>query len=543
MKHTPTAEQLAILEAIADQTDPVIVAEAGPGCAKTSTIIMAIQVLAPQYKPQWKPQHCKLTYTAFNKDIVVETRNKLIEADINKSATGLSIVDCVTFNSLGLRVWSKLLTPGQRVEPRLSKNTEMLKWVQDQGRYSIAPEEWDDYKTLMRFAKSQGYLPRGSGSAFVSLLTFEALCEVADIRPAPHYRAVLDEALNRSIKVSYDRIMDFDDQLYMSAFFGSFGAGPDWLFVDEVQDCSPVQLHLINRIKPKFLVLVGDPKQAIYAFRGAMTDSFARIFDYWPKARKMPLQSSFRIPQNVLPLLSAHNPALRTVARTSGDVEHISGAGSIRAICAGAVGTKAILCRNNAPLYRTALACMAANVPFTMSDSRFGEGLIRDITRAHEGNLQGWPVDPQFFARMARWWAERSDPDNKRATEIIFDKVFSLHALADITNPSNVAALCLTIKSLLAKGNNSEAKGRSLFLSTAHKAKGLEFDWVLHLDPHLIPSPTAETPEELTQEANIAYVINSRTRNVLKFATSEQITIPGAPPPRRRPTTKGHQPL
>jgi len=39
------------------------------------------------------------------------------------------------------------------------------------------------------------------------------------------------------------------------------------------------------------------------------------------------------------------------------------------------------------------------------------------------------------------------------------------------------------------------APDAKLLLSTAHKAKGLEFDFVVHLDSHLIPAKFATTPE------------------------------------------------
>ena len=44
------------------------------------------------------------------------------------------------------------------------------------------------------------------------------------------------------------------------------------VLVDEFQDTDPVQWEIMHRAfghRPATLVLIGDPKQAIYAFRGA----------------------------------------------------------------------------------------------------------------------------------------------------------------------------------------------------------------------------------------------------------------------------------
>jgi len=82
------------------------------------------------------------------------------------------------------------------------------------------------------------------------------------------------------------------------------------------------------------------------------------------------------------------------------------------------------------------------------------------------------------------------------------------------------------------------APDAKLLLSTAHKAKGLEFDFVVHLDSHLIPAKFATTPEQIAQEHNIAYVINSRTKNTLMFIDSLNITIPGTAPRNYRNPAK-----
>lgn len=519
MTFTPTPEQLAIIDRIISRTSPTTIVSAGPGCAKTTTIIEAMNLLAPHTSSQWVPGRCSLVYTAFNKETVNSAANRLVEANINTN--GVYRVNCATLNSLGFAMWNRS-REGTRTELRATKMREILREIQDAGRYSISPEEWPDLTALVSFAKSQGYLPSTSGSAYRSLIDFKQLCIIADVLPQPHYQIILDIALKLSIQKAFNNVFDFDDQLYMSALFSPVSRGPEFLFVDEAQDLSPIQLFLITRLRAEFTVFVGDPNQAIYGFRGAMTDSFARIRAKYPDATNLPLLTSFRIPQAILPILRQTNPGLATLSKTLGSARTWETSTTITDFLTSLSGTKAIICRNNAPLYRVALACISAKLPFRLSDTSFGERLLKDVARAIP-DPQNAPVSATFLSLMSNFWVSRAG-ENDKALSLAFDKLAALENLIDITQPSTIAALLLTIKSLLTKSSD-----KGLFLSTAHKAKGLEFDSVVHLDPQLIPNKWAVTSDQIAQEHNIAYVINSRPKNLLVFLDSANLTIPGTP--------------
>lgn len=537
MSFAPTDEQIKILDRIVSMSAPTVIINAGPGCGKTTTLIEAMKLMAPGWKQQWTSDRCRVIYTAFNKDIVNTTKAKLIDAKIN-NASGIYKVDCATFNSIGLRKWrGSLENPRAAITIAMSKNADCLKWVQDQGRFSISPDEWNDLKELMRLAKSQGWLPKGSGSAFGSMIDFKSLCALADITPEVHFEAILTAAMLYNIRQCFAGIMDFDDQLYMAALFSAHTeARPLFVFVDEAQDLTPIQLFLLKRMKPEFLVLVGDPLQAIYAFRGAMSDSFKRIYASYPDAVQLPLLTSFRVPQATIELLRERNPDLRTMSKTMGELKSPAVSMSVREVLNLGAGTKAILCRNNAPLYRAALAMLGAKIPFNLSDEGFGKGIVTAIKRVMRGNMDARP-DPAFLVAMQTFWQQRAGEDVKLLA-FIYDKIAALEALIDITHPSSINALCLSIIALTKK-NESATKNTPL-LSTAHKAKGLEFDLVVHLDSHLIPNRFATRPEQLAQEANIAYVINSRSKHTLAFIDSANILIPGSVTrPPRNPAIKG----
>lgn len=59
----------------------------------------------------------------------------------------------------------------------------------------------------------------------------------------------------------------------------------DYLFVDEFQDCNPVQIRIINILSEnvKQSWFVGDPKQAIYGFRGSNVELVNEFSSHFPK--------------------------------------------------------------------------------------------------------------------------------------------------------------------------------------------------------------------------------------------------------------------
>ena len=52
-------------------------------------------------------------------------------------------------------------------------------------------------------------------------------------------------------------------------------------------------------------------------------------------------------------------------------------------------------------------------------------------------------------------------------------------------------------------------------LMSGHKSKGLEFDTVFFLDPWRLPSKYATNDDQLDQEFNLRYVIQTRAKNRL----------------------------
>ncbi len=98
------------------------------------------------------------------------------------------------------------------------------------------------------------------------------------------------------------------------------------VLVDEVQDLSPLQLQLITALVPENgqgAFAIGDPKQSIYGFRGAVPHIHLELKKFWPEVQEISLDQNYRSRQNLLdffqPLMADSQP-LKTDLAGSGSI-------------------------------------------------------------------------------------------------------------------------------------------------------------------------------------------------------------------------------
>jgi superfamily I DNA/RNA helicase len=186
-------------------------------------------------------------------------------------------------------------------------------------------------------------------------------------------------------------------------------------------------------------------------------------------------------------------------------------------------GTMAILCRNNAPLIGTALRLISQGHGCTVLGRDIGRGLaklLKDLAKdtndvpmaLHE--LHDW-VAAERHKAIANGKEER--------LALIEDKAECLQTILSHSDVKTVAGALSAIDKMFASEN------LKIMLSTGHKAKGLEWPTVLHLDPWRIPSKYARSsaaagnPTPLEQDMNLKYVIETRTQNTLILASGEDL--------------------
>jgi superfamily I DNA/RNA helicase len=492
--------------------------EAGAGCAKTSTLTMAAsRIKTPGLA------------IAFNKKIADELSKKMP-----------SNFDCRTMNALGHRAWMRARNiRGMKVDGYKGGKliTEMAKF----RRMNLNSEQWDYAKTMFREAQIQGLVPeiftrQGIAQTLVPD-TKEGWQGLADLYAIPdddfeYVWEIAREALVENIKLAYAGTISFDDQIYCSVMLGGIFTRYPTVFVDEDQDLSPLQIRMISKsIFPgkSRILAVGDKCQSIYAFRGAVGEAAEQIRALLPSWIDLPLMTSFRCPHLVADRQRDHVPAFKawgtnppgqviTIGNIAADIEGWSWT-TIKDILPEYPMDVAVLCRNNAPLLAMAFRLIRQGIGCHMMGRDISKGLKAlakkiapdDSTTAEVviGRLNEWLTSEVSKARVA---------DNPDAIEKFTDKADSLRAIIDSAECQNAGQLRRQIDNLFSRESGQ------VTLSSIHRAKGLEWPAVIHLDPFRLPSRYAvkKGGRALEQEANLKYVAETRTKHTLVMANLEE---------------------
>jgi superfamily I DNA/RNA helicase len=105
-------------------------------------------------------------------------------------------------------------------------------------------------------------------------------------------------------------LWDFDDLINQTVFF--LETRPDfreriqkqfpYIFVDEFQDINSAQYRLFRLLTGpnREWLVIGDPNQAIYGFRGARADFFERLREEAPSVTEIVLEDTFRLNRTIL---------------------------------------------------------------------------------------------------------------------------------------------------------------------------------------------------------------------------------------------------
>jgi DNA helicase-2/ATP-dependent DNA helicase PcrA len=493
MTFTPTEEQQLIVAFMKGKSANLLV-DALAGATKTSTLVLASNAsLVPTLA------------VAFNKRIADEMGKRLP-----------GHVKSQTMNSVGHASWGQ--ATGKRLVVNTSKTFDNVNAYIDSVPQSRRKELREIFAGLMRavrLAKSNGYVPQKAHSMGTSLIhegTFEdSLIRDLDCDVDEMLLEAVDAILMRSIAESYSGLIDFDDQIYMSTLFG--GSFPQYplLMVDEAQDLSPLNHATIKKLYGGRLLAVGDPNQAIYAFRGAHTSSMSILKETF-QMETLPLTISMRCPRAVVRYVQGRVPHMRWPDwAEEGHVEtlHSWNAATIP-------DGSAIICRNNAPLFACGMALIRAGRGVHIIGNDIGAGLVKLMKKIAPATLPS----EEFRNAITAWkTAElRRQPEARHAA--IQDKAECLLVFCEFGNDSFEA---------YKYAEHLFNQAGPIQLMTGHKAKGLEFDTVYHLNPYLVPSKWAVRAAEegddsqLQQELNLQYVIHTRAKRELYLIDLEEM--------------------
>lgn len=336
----------------------------------------------------------------------------------------------------------------------------------------------------------------------------------------------------------------------------------DHILVDEVQDLSPVQLELVLALTPKNgrgFFAIGDPNQAIYAFRGAVRDVEARLLERWPDVLRIRLTHNYRSAQDILTLSGAllagqdvlvarkTTPAsLALFEAQTGDQEAswvadrirelVGGAGHWQADLGGqtvAPGDIAVLVRFKALIGPFERALHGAGIPAAAPETEafFMDDRVALLLRL-AATLLGMPdtgggdlpLCPEEIVRsgpkaMAAHLAETSPFDRVFwTTKAYVELEKSFHALGGWREVLNMVQLETELGAI-------RARAQKVQIMTLHAAKGLEFEAVFlpGLEEGILPfagmdallGAAAENGADVEEELRLFYVGLTRAKRFL----------------------------
>lgn len=479
MSFTPTPEQQACVSAATSSTSNLLVS-ALAGAAKTSTLVLMAEALHGE----------SILCLAFNKKIAEEMKERLPTWCTSQ-----------TLNSLGYRAWSAFLRRRLTVESR--KTFFFVKdWIKENIPADEVQDFYDDeYQDVMEAisaAKTCGYIPDEYSSATPTkpLMGDDEFFHWLDWTPSEDAQRCIIECLVKSIEEAFQGRVDYDDMIYLSTLFNSctFPQFPI-IMIDEAQDLSAINHAMLVKLArgKSRLIAVGDECQAIYGFRGAHEDSMALLKKRF-EMEELRLSISFRCPQAVVKEARWRAPHMQYPEwAVEGSINHL-GRWTIDDIPERA----AIICRNNAPLYRTAFRLLRNG----RYPEIFGGGLTKRLTKIFESFGSPYmPIDEVTLA--CEMWREQQLLKRKDAGPVNDMYECLLIFTAGAVNLSEV----------LKKVKDLEAAAGPIKLMTGHKSKGLEFPHVFILDQDLL-APRG-------QDRNLKYVMQTRAQETLTYIASD----------------------
>jgi superfamily I DNA/RNA helicase len=313
------------------------------------------------------------------------------------------LITVATFHALGLRI--------------IRESGHLLGYLQDdKGKSPVVarPERARALlKQLLTDAKGAPLFGQDANAALLSNhLKLEELFDVIGLakaqgRTPDDYTHAAQDALSRAVAWAYveyqarlkqEGLVDFDDlvlqplcllqqdgetrQYYQSRW--------QYVLVDEYQDTSAAQYALVRLITgdAQNVTAIGDPRQSIYAFRGALgAEAFTRFRHDYARAQHLHLADNFRSTANIVSASEAMWGAQTRPAnavRPAGAPIFLFPAGSeyqeaeavvrhlLEAVVAGFVQFKdcAVLCRTNAQVRLLEKYLIQHQVPYVIVGER-----------------------------------------------------------------------------------------------------------------------------------------------------------------------------
>lgn len=474
-KHDWSQYQKAVFRDVANgQGHTLVIARAGS--AKTSSLVEG-----SRYVPKGK----KALFCAFGKAIQEELRARLP-----------SYIECLTLHSLGLRAIK--LRFGANVEV---DNDKCWKIVEE-----LVGKDFDLVGNICQtvdFCKSNLVDTPSRIDELIAEYGID-LCEMPIEQFIKHVCQALRLCKERTTSV------DFNDMVWYPFIYRLNVGKYDYVFVDECQDLSKVQIELaLSAVKLDGRVIaVGDPRQAIFSWRGADVRVFDNLRDRL-KPKELTLPICYRCPQKVVRLAQTIVPDIVPYEKSpEGEIIDIPISDLIKLAKPGSY----VVSRTNAQLIKNCMLFLKQGIPANMLGRDIGSGLSYLIKKSKKKNV----ID-------LLKWIEKWERQEKEALRIKYPKATG-EFIAD--RAECIRMLCEGADTLEEVKKNIDElfkeneRSKIVLFASCHRVKGSEAGTVFVLVDTL-----RDTSEE---EMNIQYVAITRAKSILyrvhKFFDQETIS-------------------
>lgn len=321
-----------------------------------------------------------------------------------------------------------------------------------------------------------------------------------------------------------------------------------WFVVDEFQDVNPLQSLLLDLWLGgrDDVCVVGDPQQTIYSFAGASPRLLTSFSQRFQQGERIELVRNYRSTPQIVAVANAVFDRTKRAGvilqpqRPAGDpvtyvghpdepTEAQAVANEIQLLHRRGMPYRemAILYRINAQSEAYEEALGEHGIPYTL---RGGEGFfrraeVRQAVALLRADVQSTAADAHDElvdnVRSILAGIGYSDQAPSGAGEVR-NRWESLHAIVsmtrDLVTAQPEAGMPELVADLERRADSAHAPtADGVTLATVHSAKGLEWDAVfcVGMQEGTVPSPFAQTPEQVDEERRLFYVAVTRARQVL----------------------------
>lgn len=326
---------------------------------------------------------------------------------------------------------------------------------------------------------------------------------------------LVPEILKKSREISTTSpVIDFADMIWLPCVLDLKVDKYDLLLVDEAQDLNRCQQALAMRAGRR-LVMCGDPKQAIYGFAGADTESMTRmqgILEADGGCTHLPLTVTRRCGQEIVKLAQQECPEFEAFPTNPlGEIEYdMPQSEALAEMNDGDM----VLCRTNAPLVSLVFRLIRSKKKANIQGRNIGESLWEFIEGLGASNLIDLEVRLDEYYQREREKLQASKWATEAQEIALSDKVQCVKALSQ--EASLKSKVVLEIKYLIDSIFSDTTKD-GVRLSSVHRAKGLEARRVFIIEPGKLPHPMAKSDWQKEQERNLWYVAVTRAIEYLIF--------------------------